>query len=150
MDNCFSVCGCDDYEGVTKSDLDRFTDKIENVLSDEKGRRLFRNFMFSCQMDSGRRVLDLWENIDKLLNYSSDVEGTSFGRFLRDYDRLMNAAERIEELDLATMERIVNARDSENKEGMEEALKVLKTETAKSLRREYDAFRHRFIPRSSK
>lgn len=150
MDNCFSVCGCDDYEGVTKSDLDRYTDKIENVLNDEKGRRLFRNFMFSCQMVPGRRVLDLWENIDKLLNYSGGVEGTSFGRFLRDYDRLMNAAERIEELDLATMERLVNARDSENKEGMEDALKVLKAETAKSLRREYDAFRLRFIPRSSK
>lgn len=149
MENCFTVCGCDDYEGVTKSDLDRYTDKIENVLNDEKGRRLFRNFMFSCKMVHGRKVLDFWENIDKLLNYSSDVESTSLGRFLRDYDRLMDAAERIEELDFATMERMVNARDSEDKEGMEEALKVLKVEAAKALRREYDAFRHRFIPRSS-
>lgn len=149
MDKCFVACGCDDLEGITKSDLDRYTDKIENVLNDEKGRRLFRNFMFSCKMNHGRRVLDFWENIERLLNHSEDSEGTSFARYLRNYDRLSEEAERIEELDFATMERMITARDSENKEEMEECLKILKVEATKALRREYNAFRHRFITSNS-
>nr|XP_026499020.1 uncharacterized protein LOC113402882 [Vanessa tameamea] len=145
MDNCFAVCGCDDLEGVTKSDLDRFTDKIENVLNDEKGRRLFRNFMFSSNMRHGRRVLDLWENTERLLTYR-DEDSSSFRNYLRDYDRLTDAAERVEELDFAIMERLVLTRESENKEEMEEVLRALKVEVTKALRREYNAFRIRFTP----
>lgn len=146
MDKCFAVCGCDDLEGVTKSDLDRFTDKIENVLNDEKGRRLFRNFMFSSNMKHGRKTLDLYENIEKLINSTDGAESSTFRSFLREFDRLLDAAERIEELDFATMERMAIARDSENKEEMVEVLKVLKLEVTKALRREYSAFRFRFIP----
>ncbi|CAH2231969.1 uncharacterized protein LOC120629570 [Pararge aegeria] len=146
MDKCFVVCGCDDLEGVTKSDLDRFTDKIENVLNDEKGRRLFRNYMFTSKMKNGRRALDLYENIERLLNSTEDAESASFRNYLRDYDRLIDAAERIEELDFATMERMVIARDSENKEEIVEVLKVLKLEVTKALRREYSAFRLSFVP----
>lgn len=144
MDKCLNVCGCDDLEGVTKADLDRYTDKIENVLNNEKGRRLFRNFMFSSNMRSGRRVLDLWENIERLL--IQDEDSSSFRNYLRDYDRLTDAAERVEELDFAIMERLVIARDSENKEQMEEVLKALKVEVTKALRREYNAFRIRYMP----
>ncbi|XP_045772101.1 uncharacterized protein LOC123872029 [Maniola jurtina] len=146
MDKCFAACGCDDLEGITKSDLDRFTDKIENVLNDEKGRRLFRNFMFSSNMRHGRKALDLYENIERLLSSTEDPESASFRRYLREYDRVIDAAERIEELDFATMERLVIARDSENKEEMAEVLKALKLEVTKALRREYSAFRIRFVP----
>ncbi|CAH2106126.1 unnamed protein product [Euphydryas editha] len=145
MDKCFTVCGCDDLEGVTKSDLDRYTDKIENVLNNEKGRRLFRNFMFSSNMRSGRRVLDLWENIERLLTIK-DADSSSFRNYLRDYDQLTDAAERVEELDFAIMERLVLARDSENKEQMEEVLRALKVEVTKALKREYNAFRIHFTP----
>lgn len=146
MDNCFAVCGCDSSEGVTKADLDRFTDKIENVLNDEKGRRLFRNFMFTSKMKDGRRTLDFWEHVEKLINYEENSESVSFRSYLRDVDRLMDEAERIEELDLATMERLASARDSQNKEEIVEALKILKLETTKALKREYNAFRRRYIP----
>nr|XP_034830871.1 uncharacterized protein LOC117987908 [Maniola hyperantus] len=146
MDKCFAACGCDDLEGITKSDLDRFTDKIENVLNDEKGRRLFRNFMFSSNMRHGRKALDLYENIERLLNSTEDAESASFRRYLREYGRLIDAAERIEELDFGTMERLMIAHDSENKEEMAEVLKALKLEVTKALRREYSAFRLRFVP----
>ncbi|CAK1596453.1 unnamed protein product [Parnassius mnemosyne] len=146
MDKCFVACGCDDQEGVTKGDLDRFTDKIENVLNDEKGRRLFRNFMFTTKMKDGRRTLDFLEHIERLLSYSEDAESVSYRSYLRDYDRLMDEAERIEELDFATMERLAIARDSENKEDMIDVLKLVKVEAIKALRREYNAFRRHFIP----
>lgn len=146
MDNCFAACGCDDHEGVTKSDLDRFTDKIENVLNDEKGRRLFRNFMFTTKMRDGRRTLDFLEHIERLLAYSEDTESISYRSYLRDFDRLIDEAERIEELDFATMERLAIARDSENKDDMVDVLKLLKSEAIKALRREYNAFRQHFIP----
>lgn len=145
MDNCFAVCGCDNNEGVTKADLDRFTDKIENVLNDEKGRRLFRNFMFTSKMKDGRRALDFWEHVEKLLNYEENSESTSLRSFMRDLDRLMDEAERIEELDFATMERLASAKDSQNKEEIVEALKILKVESTKALRREYNAFRRHYI-----
>ncbi|CAH2036996.1 unnamed protein product, partial [Iphiclides podalirius] len=146
MDKCFVACGCDDHEGVTKSDLDRFTDKIENVLNDEKGRRLFRNFMYTTKMKDGRRTLDFLEHIERLLGYFGDAESTSYRRYLRDFDRLIDEAERIEELDFATMERLAIARDSENKDDMADVLKLLKVEATKALRREYNAFRRHFIP----
>lgn len=146
MDKCFAVCGCDDLEGITNSDLDRFTDKIENVLNDEKGRRLFRNFMFSSNMKHGRKSLDFWEHNERLLNYSEDADSASFRSYLRDVDRLMDEAERIEELDFAAVERLAIARDAENKEEILEALKIIKLEITKALRREYFAFRLRFIP----
>lgn len=146
MDNCFAACGCDDHEGVTKSDLDRFTNKIENVLNDEKGRRLFRNFMFTTKMRDGRRTLDFLEHIERLLAYSEDTESISYRSYLRDFDRLIDEAERVEELDFATMERLAIARDSENKDDMVDVLKLLKLEAIKALRREYNAFRRHFIP----
>ncbi|VVD05848.1 unnamed protein product [Leptidea sinapis] len=146
MEKCFAVCGCDDLEGITNSDLDRFTDKIENVLSDEKGRRLFRNFMFSSNMKHGRRTLDFWEHTERLINYSEDAESASFRSYLRDIDHLIDEAERVEELDFASVERLAIARDSDNKDEIIEALKVIKLEATKALRREYNAFRQRFIP----
>lgn len=146
MDKCFVACGCDDFD-VSKSDLDRFTDKIENVLNDEKGRKHFRNFMFTSKLRDGRRTLDFWEHIERLLNYREDAESVSFRSYLRDVDRLIDEAERIEELDFATMERVTVARDSENQEAIEEALKLLRVEATKALRREYNAFRRHFIPK---
>lgn len=146
MANCLAACDCDGYEGISKADLDRFTDTIENVLSDEKGRKLFRNFMYSSKMRSGRRTLDFLEHIDKLLNFKDNAESTRFPRFLSDVDRLIDEADRIEELDFATMERLTIARDSENKEQIVEVLKILKVEATKALKREYNAFRKHFIP----
>lgn len=148
MENCFAVCGCEDYEGITKSDLDRFTDKIENVLNDEKGRKLFRNFMFTSKLKAGRKSLDFWEHIERLLGYKENSESGSrtFRSYLNDVDSLIDKAERIEEIDFATMERLTIARDSENKEDISEALQLLKLEATKALRREYNAFRKHFTP----
>ncbi|CAD0199523.1 unnamed protein product [Chrysodeixis includens] len=148
MENCFIVCGCEDYEGITKSDLDRFTDKIENVLNDEKGRKLFRNFMFTSKLKAGRKSLDFWEHIERLLGYKENSESGSrtFRSYLNDVDRLIDEAERMEEIDFATMERLTIARDSENKEDITEALQLLKLEATKALRREYNAFRKHFTP----
>lgn len=142
MDNCFAACGS---EGVTTADLDRLTDKIENVLNDEKGRRLFADFMFSSKMKDGRRTLVFWEKIEKLLADTESTEGASYRRYLRKIDSLMDEAERIEELDFATMERLAAARDSESKEDIIEALKVLKVEATKALKREYNAFRRHYV-----
>lgn len=144
MDNCFAACGCDEF-GVSKSDLDRFTDKIENVLNDEKGRKLFRNYMFTCKMNHGRKTLDFWEHVERLLCYKEEEEGVSFRRFLRDIDNLIDEAERIDELDFALMERLTIARDSENLEGIMESLKLVKVEVTSALRREYNAFRIQFL-----
>lgn len=148
MENCFAVCGCEGYEGITKSDLDRFTDKIENVLNDEKGRKHFRNFMFTSKFKAGRKSLDFWEHIERLLGYKENSESGSrtFRKYLSDVDRLIDEADRIEEIDFATMERLTIARDSENKEDISEALQLLKLEATKTLRREYNAFRKHFIP----
>ncbi|CAH3831614.1 unnamed protein product [Pieris brassicae] len=146
MDKCFAVCGCDDLEGITNSDLDRFTDKIENVLNDEKGRRLFRNFMFSSNMKHGRRALDFWEHNERLLNYSTDADSVSFRNYLKDVGRLIDEAERIEELDFAAVERLVSAHEGGSREEIAEALKIIKLDVTKALRREYFAFRLRFIP----
>ena len=148
MDNCFAACGCDDYEGITKSDLDRFTDKIENVLNDERGRKLFRNFMHSSRMKDGLLALGVWEQIEKLLNFKENSESgsRSHSKYLRDVDHVLDKAERIREIDFASMERLNNAREADNKEGIVEELQSLKSETTKALRREYSAFRERFTP----
>lgn len=146
MDKCLAGCGCDDNEGITSTDLDRFTDKIENVLNDEKGRKLFRNFMFTSKMKDGRRNLDFWEHTERLLNYKENNESPSYRRYLRDIDKLLDEAERIEELDFASVERMTIARDSENKEQIVEVLKIFKAETTKALRREYLAFRKHYTP----
>ncbi|KAM3959210.1 uncharacterized protein ACR2FA_006749 [Aphomia sociella] len=145
MDNCFVACGCDEYDGITTADLDRFTDTIENVLNDDKGRKLFRNFMYTSKMRDGRRTLDFLEHIDKLLNFKEGSESSAYPRYLRDLDRLIDEAERIEELDFATMERITIARDSEDKEQIVEVLKILKAEATKALKKEYNAFRRHFV-----
>lgn len=130
-------CSCDDYEGVTKADIDRFTDRIENVLNDEQGRRLFRNFMYTCKMRDGRRTLDFWEHVEKLLSCKEHKE--------REIDRLIDEAERIEELDFAIMERLQQVHDSGNKEELVDVLKVLKVEATRALKNEYNAFRRHFI-----
>ncbi|KAJ8729910.1 hypothetical protein PYW07_016948 [Mythimna separata] len=149
MDNCFVACGCDDYEGITKSDLDRFTDKIENVLNDERGRKLFRNFMHTSKLHAGRRALAVWENIERLLNYTENAESgsRSHSNYLDDVYLLLDKAERIEEIDFTTMERLTTALAADNKEGINEGLQLLKVEATKAMRREYSAFRDRFLPK---
>ncbi|CAB3224433.1 unnamed protein product [Arctia plantaginis] len=144
MDNCFAACGCDGSETITKSDLDRFTDTIENVLNDEKGRRFFRNFMYTSKLKAGRRALDFWEHNERLLGYTENAENVSYRSYLRDVDRLIDEADRIDDIDFATMERLTIARDSENKEEIIGALKLLKVEATKALKREYSAFRRHY------
>lgn len=144
MDNCFAPCGCDGNEGITKSDLDRFTDTIENVLNDEKGRRLFRNFMYTSKFKAGRRALDFWEHNERLLGYKENEENVSYRSYLRDVDSLIKEADKIDDIDLATMERLTITRDSENKDAIIEALKLLKVQVMKALKGEYNAFRRHY------
>ncbi|XP_075973850.1 uncharacterized protein LOC142975081 [Anticarsia gemmatalis] len=148
MDNCIAACGCDNYEGITQSDLDRFTDCIENVLNDEKGRRLFRNFMYTSKMHAGRRILDFWEHTERLIGYNGNSESLSYPSYLRDVDRLIDDADRVDEIDFAAVERLTIARDSMIREDITEALKIIKQVATKALRREYNKFRERFVPAS--
>ncbi|CAH0701050.1 unnamed protein product [Spodoptera exigua] len=145
MDNCFNACGSAD--DITKSDLDRFTDKIENVLNDEKGRKLFRNFMCTSKMKAGKKALLVWEHTERLLSYKeNDESGTRTHRkYLDDVLLLLDKAESLEEIDFVTMERLTTAVDSDNTEGIVEGLQQLKVETTKALRREYTAFREHLI-----
>lgn len=145
---CLGACGCDRYEGVTRADLDRYTDKIENVLNDENGRRLFRNYMITCRFKVGRRTLEVWERIDKLLTSKAEPGTSHFTQYLRDVAELMNDAERIDELDFALLERLSIAKQSMNKEQIVHMLKILRCETSKALSREYLAFRRHFVLQS--
>lgn len=148
MDGCFTVC-CDDLEGVTKSDLDRFTDKIENLLNDENGQRLFRNFMFTAKMKEGRKILDFWDHCDRLLHFkgldSNDPEIKT--RYLTDIGTLIDEADRVEELDLATMERLMMVADSGDLKEIKAIIKVLKSEATKALKREYAMFVRHYVPK---
>lgn len=145
MDNCFTACGSAD--DITKADLDRFTDKIENVLNDEKGRKLFRNFMSTSKFKAGKKALLVWEHTERLLNYKENAESGSqtHRNYLDDVLDLLDKAERIEEIDFVTMERLTTAVQEDNREGIVEGLELLKVETTKALRREYTKLREHLI-----
>lgn len=146
MSNCFIACDCSE---VSQADFDRYTDKVENVLNDERGRSLFRNYMYTCKMRAGRRVLDFWERTEKLLSHKNSPGGGSPRNYNKEIKKLLNEAERIEEFDLATMERLdtLAQEPGSSKDQIDEVLKILKVESAHILRREYDAFRKHFVPR---
>ncbi|OWR48890.1 hypothetical protein KGM_210807 [Danaus plexippus plexippus] len=151
MDSCFVACGCNDPEGVTTSDLDRYTDRIENVLSDEKGRKLFRNFMFSSNFKHGRKVLDLWEKIEKLIHYRENADGTASPTFSKDLDKVMVAAERIEVIDYVLLQTFISTvSDNKDRKEINDALHLLKLEATKALASEYDAFRSRYVHYNSR
>lgn len=146
MSNCFAACGCGE---VSPDDWDRFTDRVENVLKDERGRSLFRNFMYTCKMRDGRRVLDFWEHVERLLVHKNSPGGGSPRNYNREIKKLLEAADKIDEFDLAIMERLdtLAQEPGSSKDAIDEVLRVLKAESAVALKREYKAFRNHFTPR---
>lgn len=145
MDNCFNACGS--ANDITNTDLDRFTDRIENVLNDERGRKLFRNFMCTSKMKAGQRALTVWEHTERLLNYREDAEsGTqTHQNYVDDVNDLLNKAERVAEVDFATMERLTTAVEADEKKVIVEGLQSLKVAATKALRREYTALRDHLL-----
>lgn len=144
MDNCFNACGS--ANDITNTDLDRFTDRIENVLNDERGRKLFRNFMCTSKMKAGQRALTVWEHTERLLNYREDAEsGTrTHQNYLDDVKDLLKKAERVE-AGFVTMERLTTAVEADKKEGIVEGLQSLKVEATRALGREYTALRNHLL-----
>lgn len=100
-------------------------------------------------MKDGRRILDFWERVEKLLSHKNSPGGGSPRNYNREVKKLLDDAERIEEFDLATMERLdtLAQEPGSSKDQIDDVLKILKVECAHILRREYDAFRKHFIPR---
>lgn len=144
MDNCFNACGS--ANDITNTDLDRFTDRIENVLNDERGRKLFRNFMCTSKMKAGQKALTVWEHTERLLNYREDAEsGTrTHQNYLDDVKDLLKKAERVE-VGFVTMERLTTAVEADKKEGIVEGLESLKVEATRALGREYTALREHLL-----
>lgn len=147
MAQCFSACGCSDLEGVTRSDLDRYTDKIENVLNEENGRRIFRGFMITAKLKDGKRCLRLWEQCDEVATTpaADSADKKIYGEFLCEVDALIESAEKVDELDYAIMEKLTLTRDSEDKDEIITIIKLLKNEVTKAMKSEYQAFKRHFI-----
>lgn len=105
--------------------------------------------MYTCRMKDGRRILDFWEHVERLLGHKNSPGGGSPRNYNREIKKLLVEAEKIEEFDLATMERMDTlAQEPESsKDDIDEVLKILKVESARALRQEYDAFRKHFVPR---
>ncbi|XP_028033335.1 uncharacterized protein LOC114245387 [Bombyx mandarina] len=147
MDTCFVACCCNCAKnyGFTKTDLDRFTDNIENLLNNNNGRQCFRDFMEEAKMRHGLRTLHFWERVDKYISSQDTVHSASHSGCLKRVDSLIDIAEKIEEFDFAIMERLCIARESENREEIITVLKLFKVEAAKALKREYNAFKRHFV-----
>lgn len=148
MAQCFpcTTCGCD-YGGLTQSDLDRFTDKIENVLNDVNGRRFFRHFLITSKLKDGKRCLDVWEETERVINSpaAQSDDPKIFDEFLCEVDNLIENAERIDDLDYLLIEKMTNSRDTEDRMEIISILKLLKSEITKAMRNEYLAFRKHYV-----
>lgn len=149
MAHCFPTCGCSDLEGITNSDLDRFTDRIENVLNDENGRKLFMNFMITSKLSSGKKCLNLWVECDKVINSpaADSNEREIYKEFLCEVENLIEEAEKIQDLDFAIMEKLTITVDTEDKKEIITILKLLKNDISKAMRKEYSLFRKHFVKR---
>lgn len=134
--------------GVTRSELDRYTDKLENVLNDERGRRFFRDFLMRCDMEDEIRSLTLWEQLDKLFAASLS-QGAYYAEFQRQVEVLIesqSSPRAVVGLDLRFMETLVSLKNFENKDDQINTIKVLKNEVAKTML-SYERFKIRCVER---
>lgn len=137
MDNRFASCAFSEFP---RADLDRFTDRVENVLNDDRGRGLFRNFMLEREMRDGLRVLNFWEHVKRLLD--SDPGSGSPCTYSREINELLAETNEIAEIDEATMRRLYDlAQDPESSnDTIVEVLVQLKEVSATLLGRAYAEF----------
>lgn len=146
MDDCFGAWGCLKNENISRADLDRFTDTIENVLNVEKGRRFFRNFMITCEFKDGLRSLDVWEHSERLLGYDESTESISYLNYLREVSNLIKEIKGKPRF-VGVRQQLIMARHSEEKENIFECLQLLKLEAMKALAGPYNAFQGEYIPK---
>lgn len=139
MSNSFAACGCGEF---SKTDLERFTDRVEDVLNEERGRNLFRKFMDKNEMKDGLRVLDFWEHVERLLHTHRHTD--------REMNTLLAEANEISQLDIETMKRLYTLAQSSNSsnEAIAEVIKILKVKSAAALEAEYTAFKNRLLKQS--
>lgn len=104
--------------------------------------------MYTCNMKDGRRILDFWVRVEKLLGHKNSPGGGSPRNYNKEIKKLLAEADKINEFDLATMERLdaLAQEPGSSKDQIDEVLKILKEESAHSLRPKYDAFRKHFVP----
>ncbi|XP_044733594.1 uncharacterized protein LOC123296198 [Chrysoperla carnea] len=141
--SCIPQCSSE-LDGISKSDLDRFTDSIENLLSNEAGRRLFRHFLTKCKFKNGKRVLDTYEKIiAQLNNDSKTITSDIVCDILDDIDR-------IDAFDFAVAEKMGLAIEAgANSEDLKTDLALARNECVKILRHDYEIFRKHYSKKSS-
>jgi hypothetical protein len=147
MDGCLALaCGSSDSGVPTKIELDRYTDNVTNVLTDEKGRKFFRSFMYTCKMRHGIRVLNFWVHIDKVLNYRRSTENMTDENFYEEIDDIIKQSDKIEadDVDFATVTHLMTARENEDRDEIVAVLKILKAQARGALKQEFKAFRRHY------
>lgn len=133
---------------VSRTELDLYTDSVERVLNNERGRRLFSCFIQKCGFQNGIRILEFWELTESLFVYKESAGGGSPRRYNKEIKKLLKKAENIDEFDENIMVRLhalaENPESSKNQVNI--VLQMLKAECARALAHVYKAFQEHFVP----
>lgn len=131
----------------TMKDLNRFTDKIENVLNDENGRNYFRIFLEKYNLEDCKKCLKTWEETETLINSQKALSNDPkiFEELMCEIYDLIKNAKKIEELNRSVIEEIIDAKNLKNITNIISALKLLKDEITKTMNREYLVFQRHCV-----
>ncbi|XP_033222600.1 uncharacterized protein LOC117176464 [Belonocnema kinseyi] len=140
---CIGKC----TSGLTLEELDQITDHINQTLLHAKGREVFRKYLTLARRKDDLACLEFYENcseyIEKEENYVRRVKEPTLDFLKNDFANALAIAEDIDvpEIDLAILERFVEALDSESREAMLSVLNDTKLRLMDHLRNAHRGFR---------
>lgn len=130
---------------VSPTEHDHYTDSVENVLNDKRGRKLFRNFMKDCWLQDDKKI-EIWELANELYDRKESPSGSP-KKYNKIVKKLLSEAEQIDNFDvniLRDLDKLAKKPES-NKTEVNKVLEMLIWECARVLDPKYQRFKERLV-----
>lgn len=125
------ICGCDQ---LSRQDIDRFTDRLENVLNSRNGTEVFLKYLRHNNFGESVKCVEFW----RLCNEYRMAEPGEKPKILMD---IQQAAQDVDELDFVAVERLNNCVEQGVVKETNNCIIYLQTTVIHLLRQDYDKFR---------
>ncbi|XP_075231538.1 uncharacterized protein LOC142330251 [Lycorma delicatula] len=151
--SCIPCVAEGEGSSIPLEDFDRWTDSLRHVLDSRDGRRYFREFLTSRNLDESAATLEFWERSELLLcqpkhpkvHGHSRSSSITVMRFQKDARDLVTMAEDQVNFDLAQLRCLYEAIDSGKEELIRSTFKEAMQAACELLSEDYQLFRRHLL-----
>ncbi|KAK9497144.1 hypothetical protein O3M35_004516 [Rhynocoris fuscipes] len=131
--------GCSKDHWWTREELDRWTNSINQLLINSRGRQAFHQFLIERSLIESNMTLGFWEMLDDAINFVKEPN-ISRSELNRELKKLYGYADEGVNLDATQMKLLYDCRRKEDMKEIESTLNIIKEGTVNLLRDDHRAF----------